>query len=182
MDIAKIIADLNEIQWEIDLPYRNFTTFGVGKTAPLVARAKSDLELTQLVRYLNNYQIPFQVITGGSNLVGMDDNFDGVIILLNQGDFRKISLCGNLIVAGAGVKIIELAQFALKNGFGGLASLVGIPGGVGGSLIMNAGAGGNSIGKYVFQVVGIRANGENFYRNGNEIEYGCPSHSAFSAL
>lgn len=177
MDIAKIKLEFNQVEWVEDLPYYNFTTFGVGKTAPLAARVENDLVLAELVRYLNCNNIDFQVISGGSNIVGADENFDGVIILLNQGDFRKISAQSDLVAVGAGVKLIEVALFALKHNLGGLSKLVGIPGGIGGSLVMNAGANGDCIGNYVFQVVGVLKNGEIFCQSGSEIDWNYRSTS-----
>ncbi len=177
MDIKKIQADLSSIKFEENLPYYNFTSFGIGKTAPLVAKVENDLQLTELLRYLSQKQIKFQVVSGGSNVVGMDEKYDGVIIHLNQGDFRKIAVNNNLIAVGTGVKIIELANFALQHNLGGLAKLVGIPGGVGGSLIMNAGANGDSIGHYVFQIVGVKYNGTPIILAGTEIEWNYRSTS-----
>ncbi len=171
MDIPKILTEFKTTQWEQNVPYRNFTTFGVGGTAPLVARVKSDVELAGLIRYCKCQNIPYQIISGGSNIVGTDEVYDGIIFLLTQGDFRKISVSDDLVAVGAGVKIIELANFALKHNLGGLSKLVGIPGGIGGSLVMNAGVRDDSIGNYVFQIVGITENGDFFCQDGSQIEW-----------
>lgn len=171
INISQIKSDLPNIEWSEDLPYYKFTSLGAGKVAPLVAKVKTDLELSSLLRYAKFSEIAVKVFSGGSNVLGMDERFNGIIVLLNSGDFRKISVAGNFVSVGAGVRLIELINFALNHNLGGMSSLVGIPGAIGGSVIMNAGVASDVISNHIFEIFGLYNDGKLFYANHDEINW-----------
>ena len=154
-----------------DVPFRDITSFGIGGSLPVMAEPGDDIELSRLVRFLNEREIPFLIIGAGSNLAGMDRPFEGMAIRLGRGAFAAVAIGRNHITCGASVRLAELARTAARAGFGGLAELAGIPGTLGGALFMNASAHGRAIGEWVLQLCGCRTNGSIWNAEGSEIDW-----------
>lgn len=129
------------------------TTLRIGGPARFWAVVNTEEILKNLLLYLEEKQIRFYLLGNGSNVLAEDDGFDGVIIKL-AGEFNKCSINNNdnAILAGAAVSLAELSRAALNNEFTGLEFASGIPGTVGGALVMNAGAYGGEM-KQVVQTV-----------------------------
>ena len=96
----------------------------------------------------------------GSNLLVRDGGVAGVVIHLNRGDFVKVAVEGEEIHVGAGVRLKQVAAAARNARMGGLEWMEGIPGSVGGSLRMNAGAMGAETFEKVVSVQVVNARGE----------------------
>lgn len=94
-------------------------------------------ELINLLKYLKENNIKYLILGGGSNVILSKPCYEVVIKLdrLNKVEFKE-----NIVVAEAGVSLITLANSCMKNGLNGLAFAGGIPGLVGASTAMNAGA------------------------------------------
>ena len=148
---TKIAADLRilaEMQQECgeDINYRLYepmskhTTMGVGGEAQYWIEPTSFEEMQSVVNFFKDRNIPVHIIGRGSNVIVREGGIRGAVIHPCCGEFDKIELCGRNIVAGAGVKLKKLAAFAAQNGIAGFEWMDGIPGYVGGSLRMNAGA------------------------------------------
>lgn len=160
------------------VPYREVTSFGIGGELPVLAEPADDIELSKLFRFATQHHIPMMVIGGGSNIAGMDKAFDGIAVRLIRRPFSAVRTGRTShVTAGAAIRLGELARLAAKAGFGGLAGLVGIPGSLGGAIRMNAGANGSSIGEFVVQLCGCRANGSIWTAEGSEIQWGYRSSS-----
>lgn len=131
---------------------KKHTTFHVGGPAEAVYAAHNLDELRRLTAYLIKEGIPYLAAGRGSNLLVRDGGLEGVVILLRGelADFRK----GNnqTIAAGAGGTIAGLLDFCRKSGLGGLEFLAGIPGTVGGAVMMNAGAFGKETGSRIRKI------------------------------
>ena len=127
MNIDKIINDLSNIKFRKNVNYFQLTTLGVGSAAPLVADVEDDFLLAELLHYTSVNNIKIFLIGGGSNLVGSDEPFEGVIVRL-KGEFTAMSCddSGRLI-AGGGAKLPETVKFAAAKGFGGLSKLAASP-------------------------------------------------------
>ena len=76
----------------------------------------------------------------GSNILVRDGGIAGAVIRLGKGEFQDISVSGETIFAGAGVRFKQVSNVARNNGIAGFEWMEGIPGSVGGGLRMNAGA------------------------------------------
>jgi UDP-N-acetylenolpyruvoylglucosamine reductase len=96
----------------------------------------------------------------GSNLLVRDGGITGVVIHLNRGDFTELTVDGDEIHAGAGVRLKQVAAAARNAGLGGLEWMDGIPGNVGGCLRMNAGAMGSETFEKVASVQVVSSRGE----------------------
>lgn len=118
---------------------KEYTTFKVGGPAKAVVNVDSTKELKELVSFLNKEEIPYFIIGNGSNLLVSDEGYEGVVIKLS-GDFLSLSSEGESITAGAGVILSKVCNLALDKSLSGLEFAYGIPGTVGGAMVMNAGA------------------------------------------
>lgn len=98
---------------------------------------KTTEELINFIKFLRKEKVNYYIIGGGSNIILARPCFD-VIIKLDR--MNKVEIDGNIIVAEAGASLIKLANESMKRGLNGLAFAGGIPGLVGASAAMNAGA------------------------------------------
>lgn len=126
------------------------TTFGVGGDARYYAEPLSVEDLSRLYRAARQAGLPVFFLGRGSNLLVADKGFDGLVIRLASEFWTEIKFLDETSCwAGAGVKLKQLCARTAQAGLGGFEFLEGIPGTVGGSLRMNAGA----MGGWIFDVV-----------------------------
>ena len=170
--IEALNREFPDLKLLIDRPYRELTTLGVGGTLPVLAEPATGEELKKLLAFLSRRRIPFFILGGGSNLVGMDGPYDGVAIRLGKDNFGRIERDGELIRAGAMAKLPALANFAAENGLHGFADLACIPGSVGGALRMNASCRGTAIGTLVETLYGVRFDGTDWKADAKSLTWG----------
>ena len=106
------------------------------------------------------YNLPVCLIGGGSNLLIRDGGVPGVVIKLDSPAFRRITVDGDQITCGAGVKNSELKKIMLEKGLGGLEFLCSIPGVIGGSVKTNAGCFGQEVKDVIIRAEIINGRGE----------------------
>lgn len=135
-DLTDIFAKLGTV--EVNRSLASMTTLHIGGEAAYVVYPNSILSLEVLLSVLQTKRIPFKVIGNGSNLLCSDKRYDGVIINLKA--FSDSFFIGNDLIAQAGCSIIALSYKAMEEGLSGLEFASGIPGTVGGTVYMNAGA------------------------------------------
>jgi UDP-N-acetylenolpyruvoylglucosamine reductase len=116
------------------------TTLRVGGPADVYVEPASEADLTGVVKFCGERELPFFVIGRGSNLLVRDGGVRGVVICLAHASFSRIEIAGERLHCGAGAKLKNVAVEAKRNGLSGVEFLEGIPGSVGGALRMNAGA------------------------------------------
>lgn len=121
-------------------PMRKHTTMKVGGPAQFWVEPTSEEALARIVRHCADAGLPLRVVGRGSNLLVRDGGIRGVVAHPARGEFAEIRVEGDRIRAGAGVKFKALAAAAQSAGLGDFEWMEGIPGNVGGSLRMNAGA------------------------------------------
>jgi len=146
------------------------TTFKVGGPCKALLLAETTEELKAVLRLLTEEGEDFFILGNGSNLLVSDEGYDGYVIKL-AGDFLSVRLEGDCIVAGAGVLLSKVCTFARDNGLSGLEFAYGIPGTVGGAMVMNAGAYGGEM-KDVTESVSLLFNGEIVIRSAEEMQFG----------
>ena len=132
-----------------DEPLAKRTTLRVGGRADFYAEPASESDLSAILAFASEQKLPVTMLGRGSNLLIRDGGIRGVVVCLNHANFSRLDFVANRIVCGAGVKLKNLAVEARRHGLAGLEFLEGIPGSVGGSLRMNAGA----MGCWMFEVV-----------------------------
>jgi len=122
----------------LDEPMRRHTTLKIGGPADAFAEPASVREVAALVRWCAAASLPITVVGGGSNLLVRDGGVRGVV--LGTGRLRGLALIApSTIRVEAGVSTGKLLSLALKSDLGGVEFLGGVPGSVGGGMIMNAG-------------------------------------------
>ena len=124
-------------------PMRAHTTFRIGGPADYFVDVKDTEELMALLSLCREEGIPWYILGNGSNLLVADRGVKGVVIRLS-GEFEKYEIdkgeTEGVLYAGAGIRLAKLARTAADAGLSGLAFAGGIPGTLGGALVMNAGA------------------------------------------
>ena len=120
-------------------PLSKHTTFRVGGEADLFVHVDSEEKAVLLIRLLSVEKINFYIIGNGSNLLVSDKGYSGVIIEIGNG-LSTITIDGEYITAKAGALIVKVSNEAYKASLTGLEFASGIPGTIGGAIVMNAGA------------------------------------------
>ena len=132
-------------------PMARFTTFRVGGPADVLVNIDSAAEISVALRAARAAGVPVTIIGNGSNLLVRDGGIRGLVLRIAS-PFSCIRREGDCLVAQAGATLGACAQAALREGLSGLAELAGIPGTIGGGVIMNAGAYGGELADVVRQV------------------------------
>ncbi|MBQ6538637.1 MAG: UDP-N-acetylmuramate dehydrogenase [Eubacterium sp.] len=120
-------------------PMRLHTTFKVGGNARYYLVPESFDDVKKALEFAQEKKLPHYIIGKGSNLLFSDDPYDGVVIEIGSG-LNDIRISGTTIEAYAGVSLVTLSKKAADESLAGLEFASGIPGTVGGAVVMNAGA------------------------------------------
>jgi UDP-N-acetylenolpyruvoylglucosamine reductase len=136
-----------------DEPLAKRTTLRVGGPAQWYVEPATEADLSSVLQFCAERQVPFFVLGRGSNLLVKDRGFRGVVVCLAHPSFSRIELNGQDLYCGAGARLKAVAVEAKRHNLAGLEFLEGIPGSVGGALRMNAGAMG---GQMFDQVTSVR--------------------------
>ena len=154
------------VNYKSDEPLKKHTTMRVGGNAKYVFCPKDVHELKAVIDYCKSNNERYIVIGNGSNIIFMDDGFDGIVIkIFNL--MSGSSIEGNLIKADAGCILSKLANLAKDNSLKGMEFASGIPGTLGGAIVMNAGAYGGEM-KDIIEYVDILLDDGNVKRYSNE--------------
>lgn len=120
-------------------PMSRHTTFKIGGDAECMILIEQEEELLRLVPYLNQIEQDYFILGNGSNLLVGDRGYRGIIIKLGEG-MNRIAVEGECIRVQAGALLSRTAALARDAGLSGMEFAAGIPGTVGGGVVMNAGA------------------------------------------
>ena len=173
-DIRKMLTSV----MTFDEPLAKHTTFGIGGPADCMVFPETREELSKLLKYAYQKKISAIFIGSGSNILVWDKGFDGIVISLKK-SFKNLTIKRNSqIIVEAGVMLGTMVKQAMAAEIGGLESLIGVPGTVGGALIMNAGAFGSEISKYFEAAKTMTIEGDTKSYKKGEIEFSY-RHSTF---
>ena len=136
------------------VPLSRFSTYRVGGPAALLIKVEDTSVFSLLVKALKKFHLPILLIGNGSNLLISDDGFEGAVLKLGE-SFETIEIEGEVVKAGAAVKLPVLARETVKFGLSGFEWAVGVPGTVGGAVRMNAGGHGSDIASSLLEVTTI---------------------------
>ena len=135
-------------------PLSRFSTYRVGGPAALLIKIEDTTVFSTLVKALKKFHLPVLLIGNGSNVLISDDGFEGAVLKLGE-SFETIEIEGEVVKAGAAVKLPVLARETVKFGLSGFEWAVGVPGTVGGAVRMNAGGHGSDIASSLLEVTTI---------------------------
>lgn len=147
-----------DLKVETDIPMSRYTSFGIGGPADVVVTPHTVEALAAAVRALHETgEVPL-LIGNGTNLLVLDGGVRGVVIRAANG-MSTVRIEGTRVAADSGARLGTLCREAAACGLSGLEWAAGIPGTLGGALVMNAGAHGGEIGPLVRWVRVIHPDG-----------------------
>lgn len=152
-------------------PMKDFTTLRLGGPADWLITPRSALELKEILSEAGNNALPVTVIGQGSNLLVLDGGIRGAVVRMARG-LTGCSVLENRIVAEAGTMMSSVAAAAAEAGLTGLEFASGIPGTVGGGVLMNAGAYGGEMSQIVQQVTVLGHDGQSTVLKSDELSFG----------
>lgn len=132
-------------------PMSRHCSFRIGGAAAAFCRVSDEAQLAALLALLRCEGVPYAVIGRGSNLLVSDGGFPGAVVQLADAP-ASLRREGDCVSAWAGVTLARLAVFAREQGLAGLEFVHGIPGSLGGGILMNAGAYGGEMKDVVVSV------------------------------
>ena len=156
--------------WEQE-PMSDHTTFRVGGCARYLVEPKDKKQLAEVITACQREGMPYYIVGNGSNLLVSDAGYDGVIIHLFK-NMSDLKVQGEQIHLQAGVLLVRAASVACREGLTGLEFASGIPGTVGGALVMNAGAYGGEMKDVVHTVTVLLTDGSVRAYTNEEMEFG----------
>lgn len=162
-------------------PMKNHTSFKIGGPAEFYIKIKSIEELQKILKFAKKENIKITIIGNGSNVLVSDKGIKGIVIRTNLKEIEIEEKEQNKIeiTVDDAVPIGFLAQKLLKEEIAGFEEIAGIPGTIGGAILMNAGAHGKEIKDIVTEVTAMDYNGRIFNFTNEEAEF-TYRHSKFS--
>lgn len=153
-------------------PMKRHTTFRVGGPAGWYAAPDGERELAEVIRLCRRRNVPLRILGNGSNLLVSDRGIEGVVIAMEENwkDGRMTEPA--VLTVGAGMLLSRAAGLALKEGLTGLEAASGIPGTVGGAVVMNAGAYGFEMKDVLTRVRVMDAGGNAVSLDAGDLELG----------
>ena len=132
-----------------------YTSFRIGGPADYYLEPEDKDDTVAIVNYFQDHRLPFLMMGKGSNMLVSDDGIRGAVINLEEG-LRDIHVDGGRVIVEAGVSMARFVDFCIQCSYKGVEMLPGIPGTIGGAIIMNAGAYGGEISDYIVDVDVLR--------------------------
>lgn len=152
-------------------PMSRHTTFRIGGEADCFVEIENVEQLIQVKRYLQMIDMPCLVLGNGSNLLVSDRGYGGVVLHVGS-RMQQIQVQGDRMVVQAGASMAQVAKTACEHGLTGMEFASGIPGTMGGGVIMNAGAYGGEISQVVTQVKVVDRDGNMLELDNATMEFG----------
>ena len=185
MEHKKILENLEKIiskeRIKQNEPMKNHTSFKIGGPAEFYIKIISIEELQEILKFAKKENIKITIIGNGSNVLVADKGIDGIVIRTNLKEIKIEETKQNKIeiTVDDAVPIGFLAQKLLKEEITGFEEISGIPGTIGGAILMNAGAHGKEIKDIITEITAIDYDGKihKFTKEEAEFTY---RHSKFS--
>ena len=167
----KFCQVLGKEQVLFEEPMKSHTTFRIGGPAEVFIMPKSVEQVQMAVKICQEEQIPYFILGNGSNLLVSDRGYRGVIIQMDR-NMGEIQVEGTEIQAAAGALLSSIAVAARRESLTGFEFAGGIPGTLGGAVVMNAGAYGGEIKDVLKEVTVMDGDGKIFTLPASELEMG----------
>ena len=151
-------------------PMAKHTSYGIGGPAQAYITPSDQNDLKQILIFAKDSNINTFFAGSGSNLLVADEGFQGIVITLGK-SFTKLSIDGNNLEAEVGVMLGKIVKETIKRNLTGMESMIGVPGTLGGALIMNAGAFGGEISNCLDIIKVMLMNGETKIYQKDDIDF-----------
>lgn len=143
---------------KLDEPLSLHTITRMGGPADVFVSPDTQAQAIVVINYAAQYNIPLLLLGNGSNMVVRDGGVRGIVLQLTK--LREVTITNTHVYAESGAAIIDVSKLAAKEGLSGLEFACGIPGTVGGAMVMNAGAYGGEIQDVIKQCTVVTPQGE----------------------
>ncbi len=154
MATTNVLAELKDFTPIIktNAPLAPLTQLKIGGAVEAMIQPRSVDELRAVVQRLFARQVRFRILGSGGNILASDDGVKGIILRLSAPAFTQITIDGRRVKAGCGATLSAVIAHTARHGLAGLEMLVGLPGTIGGALLLNAGDRTSDIGQFVRRV------------------------------
>lgn len=169
--ILKLFENISGICIKTDEYLKNNTSFKVGGPADIFIIPENKISLINIYRKCLEENIEVFILGNGTNLVVRDKGIRGVVIKIAE-NLSGYSVDGDVIRAEAGIGLARLSKIALENELTGLEFAEGIPGTLGGAVVMNAGAYDGEMANVVVRTEYLDKKGNILFLEGEQHKFG----------
>ena len=159
MDNAYKLSDVTQGSLLKNEAMAKHTSYGIGGPAKAYVKPKDEVDLANILKFASKHKISTFFIGSGSNILVSDDGIDGIVITLGK-SLKKLIIKGPSVYCQSGVMLGKFVKECISRSLSGVESLIGVPGTVGGAIIMNAGAFGSEISNYLKKVTVMTMSGQ----------------------
>lgn len=167
--MIKSFFDKYNITYKENASLKNYNTYKVNSFCSFLVFPKSEEELVLVLKELKKENIKYLILGNGSNIILSKPHYDGVVIKLDN--LCKIEYNNNIVTVEAGYPLIKVAIDSINKGLSGLEFAAGIPGTIGASTAMNAGAYNSDMSNIVKSVKALNNDLEIITLTNKELEY-----------
>ena len=153
------------------------TSYGIGGPAKAYITPRDKDDLSQILQFANQHGIATFFVGSGSNLLVADEGIDGLVITLGK-SLKHLEITGATVFAESGVMLGKMVKECIGLNLSGVESMIGVPGTLGGALVMNAGAFGGEISNYLKHVTVMKMDGQEKQYQPGDISFSY-RHSTF---
>jgi len=153
------------------------TSYRIGGPANAYITPRDKDDLSQILQFANQHGIATYFVGSGSNLLVADEGIDGLVITLGK-SLKRLEITGATVFAESGVMLGKMVKECIGRNLSGVESMIGVPGTLGGALVMNAGAFGGEISNYLKHVTVMEMNGQEKQYQPGDISFSY-RHSTF---
>lgn len=167
--MIKSFFDKHNIDYVENVSLKKYNTYKIDTTCNYLVFPNNEEELIKILKELKKENIKYLILGNGSNVILSMTNYDGVVIKLDK--LNSVEYNGNTVTVGAGYSLIKLAVDTINSGLSGLEFAAGIPGLVGASTAMNAGAYNSAMSEVVVSARVLNSNLEIVTMTNEELAY-----------
>ena len=153
------------------------TSYGIGGPAKAYITPRDKDDLSQILQFANQHGIATYFVGSGSNLLVADEGIDGLVITLGK-SLKHLEITGATVFAESGVMLGKMVKECIGLNLSGVESMIGVPGTLGGALVMNAGAFGGEISNCLKHVTVMKMDGQEKQYQPGDISFSY-RHSTF---
>lgn len=164
--------------YKLDAPMNEYTTFRIGGKADVLVEPRSAQELKDIISNAKKENVNIIFMGNGSNLLVLDGGIRGVVIKFGA-NMSSTAVEGDIITAQSGITMARLASVAAENSLAGFEFASGIPGTLGGGIVMNAGAYKGELKDVIIQVTALLPDGSIKVFEKDELDFSY-RHSVFT--
>jgi UDP-N-acetylmuramate dehydrogenase len=158
LDFYNLLLKRTEGSCLLNEPLKKYTTWRVGGPADILYRPENSEQCAEVLKLAWRHQVPVTFLGVGSNVLVADEGIRGLVIQTEG--FREVFWRESEVTVGSGVLLSHLSRLAAERGLSGLEYAAGIPGSLGGAVMMNAGAYGSSLDQVMVSVKSLDLEGK----------------------